>query len=49
VDNRSLGLDIRILVRTVAAVLRRQGINAIGDVSMAEFKGSKAHGPTGRD
>jgi len=49
VDNRSLGLDIRILARTVAAVLRRQGINAIGDVSMAEFKGSKAHGPTGRD
>ncbi|GAB6126000.1 sugar transferase [Humidesulfovibrio idahonensis] len=49
VDNRSLGLDIRILARTVAAVLRRQGINASGDVSMAEFEGGKKHGPTGRD
>ena len=49
VDNRSLGLDIRILARTVAAVLRRQGINASGDVSMAEFEGNKTHGPTGRD
>jgi len=49
VDNRSLGLDIRILARTVAAVLRRQGINAMGDASMPEFEGGKTHGPTGRD
>lgn len=49
VDNRSLALDIRILARTVAAVLKRQGINAIGDVSMAEFQGTKTGGASQRD
>lgn len=49
VDNRSLALDLRILARTVAAVLKRQGINAIGDVSMAEFQGSKTGGISHRD
>ena len=49
VDNRSLRLDLLILARTVAAVLRRQGIHAIGDVSMAEFQGSKTGGLDRRD
>ena len=49
VDNRSLRLDLLILARTVAAVLKRQGINAIGDVSMAEFQGSKTGGTNRRD
>jgi len=43
VDNRSLWLDLRILARTVLAVLRRQGISAIGDVSMPEFQGTPPH------
>ncbi|MHC1751090.1 sugar transferase [Humidesulfovibrio sp.] len=49
VDNRSLRLDLLILARTVAAVLRRQDIHAIGDVSMAEFQGSKTGGLDRRD
>ena len=49
VDNRSLRLDLLILARTVAAVLKRQGINAGGDVSMPEFQGSKTGGTNRRD
>lgn len=40
VDNRSLALDLRILARTIALVLRRQGINAQGQATMSEFLGS---------
>ncbi len=43
VDNRSLLLDLTILWRTVVAVLLRQGISAIGDVSMPEFQGTPPH------
>lgn len=39
VDNRSLALDLRILARTVLAVLRRQGISAPGAATMPEFMG----------
>ena len=39
VDHRSLGLDCRILVRTVSAVLRRDGISAPGHATMPEFRG----------
>lgn len=49
VDNRSLRLDLLILARTVAAVLKRQGISARGDVSMPEFQGSKTGGTNRRD
>ena len=38
VETRSLGLDLRILCRTVGAVLSRSGISAQGEVTMAEFK-----------
>ena len=44
VDQRSLALDLRILGRTVAGVLRRDGISADGDVTMPEFMGSEATG-----
>jgi lipopolysaccharide/colanic/teichoic acid biosynthesis glycosyltransferase len=37
VDSRSFALDIRILVRTVASVFRREGISAEGHVTMHEF------------
>ena len=38
VDHRSLGLDVKILLRTVGAVLRRQGIAAEGHATMPELR-----------
>ncbi|HWR05026.1 MAG TPA: sugar transferase [Humidesulfovibrio sp.] len=40
VDNRSLWLDLRILGRTVWAVLSRRGVSAPGQATMDEFRGS---------
>lgn len=40
VDRQSLGLDLKILARTVGQVLGRRGISAAGEATMAEFKGS---------
>jgi sugar transferase EpsL len=40
VDHRSLGLDLRILARTVGQVLRRDGIAADGHATAAVFQGS---------
>ena len=40
VDNQSLGLDIKILLRTISMVLRREGIHALGQATMTEFRGS---------
>jgi len=40
VDNRSLGLDFKILWLTALSVVRREGINAEGHVTMPEFRGS---------
>jgi lipopolysaccharide/colanic/teichoic acid biosynthesis glycosyltransferase len=39
VDERSLGMDLRILWRTVAAVVRRRGISADDHATMPEFRG----------
>ena len=39
VDHRSLVLDLRILVLTLAAVFRRSGISAAGEATMGEFNG----------
>jgi len=39
VDNRSFGLDVRILVRTLWQVLSRKGINSEGCATMPEFMG----------
>jgi lipopolysaccharide/colanic/teichoic acid biosynthesis glycosyltransferase len=39
VDNLSLLLDARILLRTAFLVLTGQGINAPGHATMPEFKG----------
>lgn len=41
VDSLSLGLDLRILVRTVVVVLRREGITAPGHVSSDVFTGTE--------
>ena len=40
VDHRSLKLDLLILWRTVASVLKRSGISHAGEATMAEFMGS---------
>ncbi len=42
VDSWSLGLDLRILLRTLGAVLGRHGISAEGHATMPEFMGSHA-------
>ena len=39
VDSRSMSLDLRILVRTFSAVLRREGISQQGHVTVEEFRG----------
>lgn len=39
VENRSFRLDLQILLLTVAAVVRREGINAKGEATMSGFKG----------
>jgi len=41
VDHLSLGLDARIFFKTVAGVLKREGISAGGEATMAEFMGSE--------
>jgi lipopolysaccharide/colanic/teichoic acid biosynthesis glycosyltransferase len=39
VDHASPGLDLRILLRTVTSVLRREGIAALGSETAHEFQG----------
>lgn len=39
VDHHSLLIDLRIILRTVVQVVRRDGISAEGDVTMPEFQG----------
>jgi sugar transferase EpsL len=43
VDNRSLCLDIKIILKTLAKVIKRDGINEKGQETMSEFMGSKAN------
>ena len=40
VDNVSLTLDIKILIKTVTTVLKREGISQENNVTMEEFKGT---------
>ncbi|WP_341946163.1 sugar transferase [Microbacterium sp. LWH11-1.2] len=42
VDRRSVGLDLRIVARTVGSVVKRDGISAEGHVTMTKF--GEAHG-----
>jgi len=41
VDHVSLGLDLRVVARTVAAVLRGEGVSAAGHATMPEFRGER--------
>lgn len=41
VDNLSLALDIKILCKTVIKVIRTEGINQQGHVTMSKFKGNQ--------
>jgi len=41
VDHQSLALDLKILARTVAAVVKRDGISAAGQATMAAFQGER--------
>lgn len=41
VDHRSFLLDLRILWRTLVAVLRREGISAAGEATMRPFTGNR--------
>lgn len=41
VDNQSLWLDIKILVKTVKKVVIKDGISAEGEATMSKFTGSK--------
>ncbi|MFO0635333.1 MAG: sugar transferase [Nannocystaceae bacterium] len=40
VESLSPRLDLAILARTIAAVLRRDGISAAGEATMPEFRGN---------
>ncbi|WP_223626611.1 sugar transferase [Microbacterium sp. EST19A] len=42
VDRRSVGLDLRIVARTVGSVVKREGISAEGHVTMTKF--GETHG-----
>lgn len=44
VDTRSLWMDAKIVLRTVLAVLRRDGVSAPGHVTMEEFTGVENRG-----
>ena len=41
VDNRSFGLDLVILIKTVRKVLLREGISAAGEATMSTFEGTR--------
>jgi sugar transferase EpsL len=43
VDNRSFGLDLNIILKTVAKVIKREGINEVGQATMGEFMGNAGH------
>lgn len=40
VDHQSLRLDLRVIWLTIGTVLKREGVNHAGEVTMTEFKGS---------
>src|SRR5262245_17186757 len=48
-DHRNLALDVRLLLRTVAAVLRRSGVSAPGVQTMPEFMGESVEPREGRN
>ncbi len=49
VDHRSFPLDLKIVLRTMAAVIRRKGISAEGEATMPEFMGTPPPAVKGND
>lgn len=49
VDHRSFRLDLKIILRTMSAVIRREGISAEGEATMPEFLGSPPSVAKGND
>lgn len=47
VDHRSLALDVRILLLTLARVVAREGVSAAGEATARPFTGSAARGAPG--
>lgn len=47
VDRYSARLDVRILLMTVASLIRREGISQTGQATMPEFMGSRSSQTTG--
>lgn len=45
VDHQSFALDVQILIRTLALVFRRHGINAPGEATMQRYSGRPRRGP----
>jgi len=45
VDHWSLGLDLRIILRTLGRVLKREGISPAGEAVMPEFMGTRQPKP----
>ena len=45
VDHRSLGLDLKVLLLTIARVLTRRGVSAPGSATMPKFQGTASPGP----
>lgn len=41
VDNRSLWLDLKIILLTIRKVIKRDGISAAGEATMSKFEGEK--------
>ena len=41
VDHRSVALDLKILAKTIAAVVKRDGISAAGQATMPAFQGER--------
>lgn len=46
VDHWSLGLDLKILLGTLATMIKREGISQPGAATMEEFRGSSPEEPT---
>jgi lipopolysaccharide/colanic/teichoic acid biosynthesis glycosyltransferase len=40
VDNISFGLDLKILLMTISKVIKREGINKVGEATMSKFEGN---------
>lgn len=49
VDNRSLWLDLKILLMTAGKVVRRDGISAAGEATMPRFEGAVQRSDSGKD